>query len=129
MQESVYSWNQGQVCTASSRIFVQAGIFDEFLERFTGRANKIRLGDPFAGDTDQGPQISQTQYDRIMGYINSGKEDGAKCHLGGNRFGSEGYFIKPTIFTDVKPDMKIVKEEIFGPVCVVIKFETEDGKG
>ncbi len=63
-----------------------------------------------------------------MGYINSGKDEGAICHLGGDRFGSEGYFINPTIFTDVKPDMKIVKEEIFGPVGVVIKFETEEGK-
>ncbi len=122
------SWNHGQVCSAGSRIFVQAGIYDEFLKRFTARANEIKVGDPFGENTNQGPQVSQIQYDRIMGYINSGKDEGATCHLGGDRFGSEGYFINPTIFTNVKHDMKIVKEEIFGPVGVVIKFETEEGK-
>lgn len=122
------SWNHGQVCSAGSRIFVQAGIYDEFLKRFTARANEIKLGDPFGENTSQGPQVSQIQYDRIMRYVNSGKEEGATCHLGGDRFGSEGYFINPTIFTNVKHDMKIVKEEIFGPVAVVIKFETEEGE-
>jgi hypothetical protein len=67
-------------------------------------------------------------YQRIMGYIDSGKQEGATLHLGGQRFGDEGYFINPTIFTDTKPDMKIVKEEIFGPVGVVIKFEDEEGE-
>lgn len=62
-----------------------------------------------------------------MGYINSGKQDGAKVHIGGERHEGEGYFIKPTIFTDVKPDMKIMQEEIFGPVCSVVKFKTEEG--
>jgi aldehyde dehydrogenase (NAD+) len=72
--------------------------------------------------------VSQIQYDRIMEYIQSGKDDGATVHLGGDRFGTEGYFINPTIFTDVKPEMKIVREEIFGPVGVVIKFEDEEGQ-
>jgi aldehyde dehydrogenase (NAD+) len=118
-------WNHGQACCAGSRIFVQAGIYDEFLKRFSAKANSIKIGDPFGENIDQGPQVSQIQYDRIMGYIESGKKDGATLYQGGDRHGDEGYFIKPTIFTDVKPDMKIVKEEIFGPVGVVIKFEDE----
>jgi aldehyde dehydrogenase (NAD+) len=98
------------------------------LKRFTARANEIKLGDPFGKKTNQGPQVSQIQYDRIMRYVNSGKDEGATCYLSGDRFGSEGCFINPTIFTNVKHDLKIVKEEIFGPVGVVIKFETVEGK-
>ncbi|KAI0246873.1 aldehyde dehydrogenase [Lactifluus subvellereus] len=119
-------WNHGQCCCAGSRIFVQSGIYDEFLRRFTAKSQSIKLGDPFATDSQQGPQVSQIQFDRIMGYINSGKQDGARVHLGGERHGTEGYWIQPTIFTDTRPDMRIVKEEIFGPVGVVIKFEDEE---
>jgi aldehyde dehydrogenase (NAD+) len=119
-------WNHGQTCCAGSRIYVQAGIYDKFLEKFTEKAKSIRLGDPFEQGVDQGPQVSQIQFDRIMGYIDAGKQEGAKVHLGGTRHGNEGYFINPTIFTDTKPDMKIVKEEIFGPVGVVVKFTDID---
>jgi aldehyde dehydrogenase (NAD+) len=66
---------------------------------------------------------------RVMGYINSGKAEGARVHVGGERHGQQGYFIKPTIFLDAKPDMKIMREEIFGPVCSVVKFKTEEGEG
>ncbi|KAI6040401.1 aldehyde dehydrogenase [Pisolithus marmoratus] len=119
-------FNQGQCCIAGSRIFVQEGIYDEFLKRFTEKSRSIKIGDPFAADTFQGPQVSKIQYDRIMEYIESGKKDGAKVHIGGERHGSEGYFIQPTIFLDTNPDMRIVKEEIFGPVSVVIKFKDEE---
>jgi len=119
-------WNQGQTCCAGSRIFVQASIYDAFLAKFTAKSQSIKVGDPFALETQQGPQVSQIQYDRIMGYIESGKEDGATVHVGGERSGTEGYYIQPTIFTNTKPDMKIVREEIFGPVGVVIKFQDED---
>ncbi|KAI6146137.1 aldehyde dehydrogenase [Pisolithus tinctorius] len=119
-------FNHGQCCVAGSRIFVQEGIYDEFLKRFTEKSRSIKVGDPFAPDTFQGPQISKIQYDRIMGYIDSGKKDGAKIHIGGERHGSEGYFIQPTIFLDTKPNMRIVQEEIFGPVSVVIKFKDEE---
>ncbi|KAI6034849.1 aldehyde dehydrogenase [Pisolithus orientalis] len=119
-------YNHGQSCLAGSRIFVQEGIYDEFLKRFTEKSRSIKVGDPFAPDTFQGPQVSKIQYDRIMGYIHSGKKEGAKIHIGGERHGSEGYFIQPTIFLDTKPDMRIVKEEIFGPVSVVIKFKDEE---
>jgi len=97
------------------------------MELFVARAKAIKLGHPFGDDVHQGPQVSQLQFDRIMGYIESGKEQGATCLLGGDRHGTEGYYVNPTIFTDVKPDMKIVQEEIFGPVGVIIKFETEEG--
>ncbi|THH27889.1 hypothetical protein EUX98_g6300 [Antrodiella citrinella] len=119
-------WNHGQACCAGSRIFVHAKVYDEFLVKFTEKAKSLKIGDPFGIGTYQGPQVSQIQFDRIMGYIDSGKEQGATVHLGGERHGEEGYFIKPTIFTDVKPDMKIVQEEIFGPVGVVIKFDNDE---
>ncbi|KAI6032739.1 aldehyde dehydrogenase [Pisolithus orientalis] len=119
-------FNHGQCCCAGSRIFVQEGVYDEFLKRFTEKSRSIKVGDPFAPDTFQGPQVSQIQYDRIMGYIDSGKKEGAKVHIGGERHGSDGYYIQPTIFTDSNPDMRIVQEEIFGPVSVVIKFKDEE---
>ncbi|THU99012.1 aldehyde dehydrogenase [Dendrothele bispora CBS 962.96] len=119
-------WNHGQACCAGSRIFVQSGIYDKFLAKFTEKTKGLKVGDPFATDSYQGPQVSQQQYDRIMSYIDSGKEEGATVHVGGERVGNEGYFIQPTIFTNTEPHMKIVQEEIFGPVGVVIKFEDED---
>ncbi|KAG6333421.1 hypothetical protein ID866_5671 [Astraeus odoratus] len=119
-------FNHGQCCCAGSRIFVQEGIYDKFLKLFTARTQGVKIGDPFAAETFQGPQVSEIQYKRIMGYIESGKKDGATVHIGGGRHGSEGYFIQPTIFLDTKPDMKIVQEEIFGPVSVLIKFKDEE---
>jgi len=119
--------NMGQSCVAGSRIFVQEGIYNEFLTKFTDTAAHLasKTGDPFGKGTEHGPQVSKVQFDRVMGYIDSGKESGATVHHGGERHGDEGYFIKPTIFTDVHPEMKIVKEEIFGPVAVIVKFKDE----
>ncbi|KAF9238213.1 putative 1-pyrroline-5-carboxylate dehydrogenase [Melanogaster broomeanus] len=119
-------FNHGQNCCAGSRIFVQEGVYDEFLKQFTKEALAIKVGDPFAGDTYQGPQVSEIQFNRIMGYIESGKTAGATVHLGGSRIGNEGYFIQPTIFTECQPHMKIVQEEIFGPVACLLKFKTEE---
>jgi len=118
--------NHGQCCCAGSRVFVQESIYDEFKQRFLEQSKKHKVGDPFAPETFQGPQISQIQYDRIMSYIEEGKKEGATCDLGGNRVGDKGYFIEPTVFSDVKPSMKIVQEEIFGPVVVLVKFKDED---
>jgi aldehyde dehydrogenase (NAD+) len=118
--------NHGQCCCAGSRIYVQEGIYDKFIERFKARAKANKVGDPFAKDTFQGPQVSQLQYDRIMGYIDEGKKAGAKVEIGGGRHGKEGYFIEPTIFSHVTEDMKIMQEEIFGPVCSIAKFKTEE---
>jgi len=131
--ENAISWvnfgiffNHGQCCCAGSRIYVQSGIYDKFIEAFKARTAKNVVGDPFAADTFQGPQVSKLQYDRIMNYIQSGKESGAKVETGGERHGTEGYFIQPTIFSGVSEDMKIMQEEIFGPVCSISKFETEE---
>jgi len=119
-------FNHGQTCCAGSRIYVQDNLYDRFMEKFTGIMKSIKLGDPFHPDTVQGPQVSKIQFDRIMNHIAIGKEEGATCLLGGQQHGTQGYFIEPTIFTDVKPNMKIVKEEIFGPVAVVAKFSNDD---
>ncbi|CCO36033.1 aldehyde dehydrogenase (NAD+) [Rhizoctonia solani AG-1 IB] len=118
-------FNHGQCCCAGSRIFVQSGVHDKFVELFTAHVQKLKVGDPFKSETFQGPKVSQIQFDRIMGYIESGKSQGAKVATGGGRLGNEGYFIQPTVFTDVKPDMKIIQEEIFGPVVAIAKFEDE----
>ncbi|CAO3593342.1 unnamed protein product [Absidia cylindrospora] len=119
-------FNHGQCCCAGSRVYVQEGIYDRFLEKFKKATEETRVGDPTDESTFQGPQISQLQYDRIMGYIESGKDEGAKVYLGGARHGDKGYFIQPTVFTDVTPKMKIVQEEIFGPVVVISKFKDVD---
>ncbi|TFA99213.1 Aldehyde dehydrogenase [Trichoderma ghanense] len=119
-------YNHGQTCCAGTRIFVQEGIYDKFLEAFKERAQKNKVGDPFHHETFQGPQVSQLQFDRIMGYIQSGKEEGAKVEIGGERHGDKGYFIKPTVFSNVTPDMKIMREEIFGPVAAIAKFKDEE---
>lgn len=119
-------FNHGQCCCAGSRIYVQEGIYDKFVEAFRKRAQQNKVGDPFDKETFQGPQISQIQYDRIMGYIESGKAEGAKLELGSERHGTKGYFIQPTIFSNATSNMKIMQEEIFGPVCAIAKFSTED---
>jgi len=131
--EDAISWvnfgiffNHGQCCCAGSRIYVQSGIYDKFIEAFKARTAKNVVGDPFAAETFQGPQVSQLQFDRIMAYIKSGKEAGAKLETGGERKGDKGYYIQPTIFSGVSEDMKIMQEEIFGPVCSISKFETEE---
>ncbi|RJE21767.1 Aldehyde dehydrogenase [Aspergillus sclerotialis] len=118
-------FNHGQCCCAGSRLLVQEGIHDKFVARFKERAAQNKLGNPFAADTFQGPQVSQLQFDRIMEYINHGKKAGATVAIGGERHGNEGYFIQPTLFTDVTGDMKIAQEEIFGPVITVQKFKDE----
>ncbi|TFK61593.1 aldehyde dehydrogenase [Pluteus cervinus] len=121
-------FNMGQVCTAGSRIFVQEGVYDAFLQKFTAVAKFLETaaGDQFTPTTKHGPQVSSGQFDRVMSYIGSGKAEGATVHAGGERLGTNGYFVQPTIFTDVTKDMKIVQEEIFGPVGVVLKFKTEE---
>ena len=119
-------YNHGQCCCAGSRVYVQDGIYDKFLERFRSRASQNKVGDPFAQDTFQGPQVSKVQFDRIMSYIDAGKQAGAKVETGGERKGDVGYFIEPTIFSNVTEDMKIMQEEIFGPVCSISKFSTKD---
>ncbi|RLS84653.1 MAG: aldehyde dehydrogenase family protein [Planctomycetota bacterium] len=119
-------FNQGQCCCAGSRLFVEEDIHDAFVEKLVARAKKQRVGDPFDMATTQGPQISQEQFDRIMGYIDVGVSEGANLLSGGKRVGSKGYFIQPTIFSGVKDNMRIAKEEIFGPVMNILKFKDVD---
>jgi aldehyde dehydrogenase (NAD+) len=123
--------NSGQICSATSRILVQDSIYDAFVSAFKSHMQEVSVvGDPFAESTFQGPQITKAQYDRVMGYIKSGKEEGATLVAGGEAFTSvgtgKGFFIKPTIFTHVKPSMKIYREEIFGPFVVIMSFKTEE---
>jgi aldehyde dehydrogenase (NAD+) len=118
--------NQGQSCCAGSRVFVEETIYDEFVEKSITRAGKRRVGDPLDPRTDQGPQVSESQFDRIMGYIESGKREGATLACGGERVGDRGYFIQPTVFSDVQDEMRIAREEIFGPVMSIIPFKDID---
>src|SRR5262249_47583448 len=118
--------NQGQCCCAGSRQFVHESIYDKFIDQLKGKVASRKLGDPFDPTTEQGPQVDKTQFDRIMGYIEHGKDQGARVVTGGERYGKRGYYIKPTIFADVKDDMKIAVEEIFGPVLTVMKFKDID---
>lgn len=121
--------NQGQICTATSRVLVQEGIYDEFIAKFKSTIQKVSVvGDPFEESTFQGPQVTKTQYERVLGYIASAREEGATIALGGEPAPQKGkgFFIHPTVFTDVKPTMKIFREEIFGPCVSVIKFKTEE---
>lgn len=119
-------FNQGQCCCAGSRLFVEERIHDQFVEKMLKKAKSRKVGDPFDQATEQGPQISQEQFDRVMGYIDAGKREGAKLLCGGNRVGSKGYFIEPTVFTEVNDGMKIAREEIFGPVMNVLRFKDID---
>ncbi|KAF9888894.1 hypothetical protein FE257_008264 [Aspergillus nanangensis] len=122
--------NQGQVCSATSRVFVQAGIYDAFTKAYKEKVESVKVGNPFEDDTFQGPQVTRAQFERVLSYIESGKQEGATLAVGGtahkNVDGSKGLFIAPTIFTDVEETMKIFQEEVFGPFVVVCKFETVD---
>uniref|UniRef100_A0A669B6D0 aldehyde dehydrogenase (NAD(+)) n=1 Tax=Oreochromis niloticus TaxID=8128 RepID=A0A669B6D0_ORENI len=117
-------FNQGQCCCAGSRTYVQADVYDEFVERSVERAKKRVVGDPFDLKTEQGPQIDQEQFNKILGYISSGKREGAKLMCGGGIAADRGYFIQPTVFGDVQDNMTIAREEIFGPVMQILKFKT-----
>jgi aldehyde dehydrogenase (NAD+) len=119
-------FNQGQCCCAGSRLFVEDTMHDEFVDRLIKRTKKQKVGDPFDPKTTQGPQVSEEQFNKIIGFIESGRESGANLRTGGGRIGKQGYFIEPTVFTDVKDDMKIAREEIFGPVLSVIRFSNID---
>jgi aldehyde dehydrogenase (NAD+) len=114
--------NQGQCCCAGTRLFVESSAYDNFVDRLAEKSGNRRLGDPFDPKTEQGPQVDRTQFDRVMSYIERGKEQGARCVTGGARFGEKGYFIQPTVFADVTDDMVIAREEIFGPVMQVLRF-------
>lgn len=118
-------FNNGQCCIASSRVYVQEGIYEKFIARAAERALTHKLADPQQTGTGQGPLVDKIQFDKVLGYIEAGKAEGARCVTGGERHGDTGFFIKPTVFADVTDDMKIAREEIFGPVMSIFKFKTE----
>jgi len=121
-------FNAGQVCVQPSRMLVQEGAYDEFVDRLVALAQTIKVGAWNEENVFQGPQISSAQTDKIMSYIEMGKKSDAKLILGGNRIDREGFFIEPTIFTGADNSMRQVREEIFGPVLNVVKFKTlEEG--
>ncbi len=114
----------GQCCTAGSRLFVQRDIHDEFVARLAEQARQRKLGDPLDESTQQGPQVSQEQMEKILSYVEQGQQQGADLVTGGARRGDRGYFIEPTIFDNVGDEMSIAKDEIFGPVVSVLPFES-----
>lgn len=116
-------FNQGQCCCAGSRVFVEEKCYDEFVAKMVERTKKRVVGDPFDDKTEQGPQVDQEQFNKVMGYIESGIRENAEMLCGGHRVGDRGFFIEPTIFANVRDDMKIAQEEIFGPVMSIIKFK------
>jgi acyl-CoA reductase-like NAD-dependent aldehyde dehydrogenase len=123
-------FNQGQVCCAGSRIFVQEGIYDEFVEKAIERFKNVKVGDPLDESTQMGAQVNVRQAEKILGYVENGKKEGARVAVGGQRACkiqySGGAFVEPTLLVDVTNDMAIAQEEIFGPVGVVIKFKDAD---
>ncbi|KAG5800197.1 hypothetical protein H9Q69_000779 [Fusarium xylarioides] len=116
----------GQICTTTSRIFVQDTIYEKLIEAFHEQVKSaIVIGHPFDENTAHGPQLSKAQYEKILSLTESGKSEGVSLMTGGARSGDKGFYIQPTVFRDVKPNMKIVQEEIFGPCVVVAPFSTE----
>ena len=121
--DSVFT-NAGQCCCASSRTFVQEGIYDRFVTRAVELARSRKVGGQWEDGVIQGPQIDQKQFDKVLSLIEAGKKEGAKMECGGGRLGEKGYFIQPTVFSGVNDDMTIAREEIFGPVQSIFKFST-----
>lgn len=119
-------FNMGQVCCAGSRTYVHESIYDEFVKRSVKRAMKRTTGDPFKSENENGPQVDDVQMAKILELIESGKSQGAKLCCGGKRIGEMGYFVEPTVFADVDPNMRIAREEIFGPVQSILKFKDID---
>ncbi|KAH6914996.1 aldehyde dehydrogenase domain-containing protein [Coprinopsis sp. MPI-PUGE-AT-0042] len=120
------TYNTGQDCTAGSRVYVQDSIYDKFLESLVDKVKAQVVGDGLDPNTGAGPLVSKGQYERVWNYIEAGKAEGAKVLVGGQKRDCPGYYVDPTIFTDIKPGMKIVQEEIFGPVLSVGRFSTEE---
>src|SRR6185312_12585746 len=123
-------YSTGQVCSNGTRVFVQDGIAERFLARLIERTKKIRIGDPLDPDTQMGPLINKAQHEKVLGYIQAGKREGAQLACGGGVPKLQGFenglFVEPTVFADVEDGMTIAREEIFGPVMSVLSFNEED---
>jgi aldehyde dehydrogenase (NAD+) len=116
-------FNKGEVCTAGSRLFLQEGLHDAFLDKLQASTAKLLQGDPLDPKTRLGPQVSEAQMKQVLSYVDKGKAEGARLVCGGERAPGRGYFVRPTIFDDVQDGMTIAREEIFGPVLAVIRFK------
>jgi phenylacetaldehyde dehydrogenase len=119
-------FNHGQCCVAGSRLYVQQDRFDEVVDGVAEIAKSIKVGDGLDPDTQMGPLVSDEQLQRVTGYLESGQREGATALSGGHRSGSRGYFVEPTVLTNTRPDMRVVREEIFGPVVVAAPFQSLD---
>jgi len=119
---SAIFFNQGQCCTAGSRLFIHKSIFDKVVDGVAGETKKFHIGPGIDPSTNLGPLVSKAQLDRVCGYVDSGLQQGAKAVVGGRKMSGSGYFVEPTVLIDVKPEMKVVREEIFGPVVTAIPF-------
>ncbi|XP_045488339.1 aldehyde dehydrogenase 1A1-like [Pieris rapae] len=116
--------NQGQMCIAASRLFVQSGIYDQFVQAAAAVAKSLKIGNPADASTQHGPQVDEEMMNKVLGLIEKGKAEGATLVTGGKRVGNTGYYVEPTVFANVKDEMTIAREEIFGPVQNILKFET-----
>ena len=119
-------YNKGEVCTAGSRLFLEESAHDAFLDRLASHVGKLQQGDPLDPKTRLGPQVSEAQMRTILGYVDKGKAEGARLVTGGERPAGKGFFVRPTIFTDVANTMTLAREEIFGPVLAVLRFKDLD---
>jgi betaine-aldehyde dehydrogenase len=119
-------YSSGQVCSNGTRVFVQRAIKDRFLDRLTARTEAIRLGDPLDEATQMGPLVSQAQMEKVLGYIEGARAEGARLVTGGQRLNRPGFYVAPTVFADVADAMTIAREEVFGPVMSVLDFDDED---
>jgi len=120
------TWNTGQDCTAGSRLYVQDTVYDQFVQSLVTKARQFVVGPGIQDNAAGGPLVSKAQHDKVTSYIELGKKEGATVACGGEKWKGKGYFVEPTVFTNVSPAMRIVREEIFGPVIVVSKFKTEE---
>jgi phenylacetaldehyde dehydrogenase len=116
----------GQVCVAGTRILVQESVLDEFTSELAKAVTAFRVGDPFEAETMLGPVVSAEQFERVNSYVSIGVDEGARLALGGGKLDSPGYFVEPTVFTEVRNDMRLAREEIFGPVAALIPFREVD---
>jgi phenylacetaldehyde dehydrogenase len=123
---SAIFFNHGQCCCAGSRLYVEKGIYDEVVAGVSEHASKIKLGHGLDPETQMGPLVSEEQLSRVCGYLESGAKEGAEAKVGGKRHGSEGYFVEPTVLVNTHEKMKVVSEEIFGPVVAAIPFDRSD---
>jgi phenylacetaldehyde dehydrogenase len=123
---SAIFFNHGQCCCAGSRLMIQDRIFDKVVEGVAELAGKIKLGPGLDPSTQMGPLVSTTQLERVTGFLQSGFQEGARALTGGKRGSGRGYFVEPTVLVDTRPDMKVYREEIFGPVVVAMPFKAVD---